>query len=227
MINISNGRSIIPLLVLAIFAIGRSRGQDEYGTESLFVKSNWRLVRDDSLKVVQNPKTRSLDTVLFDKYLTADDSTEPGYYYEESSRVISVAGHFLSYDLSYSGSGGMHPVGGGYYRTIDLRTGKEVSLETLFDPDEILTALLRDTNITKYSTRLPSVNLRDFIASLDGDCAIQFIDMLSSFAIKSITQTVVVVEFGLTHGCEVMRGNFTLFTIRLPVRAMFPGFYDE
>jgi tetratricopeptide (TPR) repeat protein len=60
-------------------------------------------------------------------------------------------------------------------------------------------------------------NLKQLIPELDGGCAIDFTYLLESFAFKSINNNNVVVEFGLTHGCEVEKGTFTVIDIELPV----------
>jgi hypothetical protein len=186
------------------------------------IKSDYTLVQTDSLIVVRNNLTNEIDTVLVDEYESSVESeSEEGlsesYSFSSKHEVVFLVGPYLSYDYSYEGSGGAHPAYGSFYRTIDIPTKRQVSLDSLFAPDVIFHALLNDTIIVRSMTNKSPQNLYELISSLDGECAIDFSGLLISFAIISVDSRNVDIEFGLTHGCEVARGNFTTITIHLPV----------
>jgi hypothetical protein len=195
-------------------------------TLSKRVKSDYTLIRIDSIVAVSNNITREIDTMFVNENESGIDSTqEEGslsseYFFNSTHDVISLVGPYLSYEYSYDGSGGAHPIYGSYYRTVYIPTKKEVSLDSLFAPDVVFQALLNDSLIVHSLTNKNPKDLYELTSSLEGECEISFSDLLISFAIKSIDPKKVEVEFGLTHGCEVMRGNFTTITIILPISSV-------
>jgi tetratricopeptide (TPR) repeat protein len=87
----------------------------------------------------------------------------------------------------------------------------------IFPEQEVFKALMKDSLIQESLKGNKPVNLKQLVPELDGDCAIDFTYLLESFAFKSINNDSVVVEFGLTHGCEVAKGTFTIIDITLPI----------
>jgi len=190
------------------------------------VITDYTLIRIDSIVAVRNNITQEIDTLLINENDSGVDSTvEAGslsseYFFNTRHDVIYLIGPYLSYEYSYNGSGGAHPIYGSYYRTLYIPTKKEVSLDSLFEPDVIFRTLLKDSLIIRSMANKNPEDLYELISSLEGGCEISYSDLLISFAIKSVDSKKAEVEFGLTHGCEAMRGNFTTITINLPVSSV-------
>jgi hypothetical protein len=182
----------------------------------------WEIVRDDSIVTVRKIGDNKIDTVLIstneDKsnYLNDEDYSDY-YYFIDSYYNLSLIGPYLSYEYSYEGSGGAHPIYGSFYRTLNLLNKLEVSLDELFDKEILLSVLLNDSLIQAHLVNDNPKTLNELEESLIGGCEISFYEFLKSFSIKAIHQNKVEIEFGLTHGCEALRGNFTSFTIILPI----------
>jgi hypothetical protein len=233
------------LILLMIYGCNKPKNENENtasqidsvvtGKDSIITtgKSGYTLLQTDSVVVVKNNLTQEIDTIFVNQHESGVDSTydkdELSYenYFNSTYEVISLVGHYLSYEYSYEGSGGAHPIYGAYYRTIDIPTKEEVCLDSLFDSDVIYHALLQDSLIVRSMTNRNSKNLQELVSSLEGGCEISFYDLLKSFAIKSINSRKVEIEFGLTHGCEVMRGNFTTMTINLPVSLLLSQYLSK
>lgn len=67
-----------------------------------------------------------------------------------SLEVISVVGRYLSFNsVGDFDCGGAHPVGSMSSRTIDLHTGKDVTLTELFPERELVKTLVRDPYVRK------------------------------------------------------------------------------
>lgn len=239
---------------IAIYGCNKPKAQNENNTfhidsiashaDTLVeqVKSDYTIVQTDSIVAVRNNLTLEIDTLLInenegndgsnDEDISSTDSTHEDdlssfYFFNTRHDVILLVGPYLSYEYSYNGSGGAHPIYGAYYRTIYIPSKKEVSLDSLFNPDVIFKALLKDSLIVHSMTNKTPEDLYELTSSLEGGCEIDFSELLISFAIKSIDSKKVEVEFGLTHGCEVMRGNFTTITINLPVSSVLKEYCNN
>lgn len=110
----------------------------------------------------------------------------------------------------------MHPIYGQRYTSIDLDRGEEADITQLFDEGDIFEALRRELVITKYLRGEPG-NLEELFDLLDHPCEISFSNLGAAFRLKAIRDETTVVEFGLGHGCEVLRGNFTTLEVELPI----------
>ena len=181
----------------------------------------WKIVRADSVILVQKHGSDAVDTIFVAENDSKanhqdEDDYDDDYYFDDTYHPLSLTGPYLSYRYSYEGSGGAHPIYGSWYRTIDLENRQEVSLDQIFDQRVILSVLLKDTLIQSHTTNLHPGTLAQLVESLDGGCEMSFFRFLKSFSIRSVNRDEVMIEFGLTHGCEVMRGNFTSFVITLP-----------
>ena len=182
----------------------------------------WEILRQDSIIVVRKIGDMKIDTVFISKNESKadyqnDDDYPDYYYFIDSYNILSLVGPYLSYEYIYEGSGGAHPIYGSFYRTLNLSNKLEVSLDELFDKEILLSVLLKDSLIQAHLKNKTPKTLKELEESLDGGCEISFYNFLKSFSIKAIQSDKVEVEFGLTHGCEVMRGNFTSFSILLPL----------
>jgi len=182
------------------------------------IYKSWEVLWNDSIAIRNDLNTFQRDTIYcnISEYDDSDTNSFP-YYYEESNQILSIVGPYLSYEYSYNGSGGAHPIYGSCYATYNIETKDEVSLDNIFNPNDIYTALLADSTIIKYLKKKEPNNLQDLLQNLDGDCEVNFYSILNNFAFVNVDEDKVLIEFGLTHGCEVLRGNFTVIQIILPI----------
>jgi hypothetical protein len=139
------------------------------------------------------------------------------WFYRSSHHLLSAAANAISFTEGYEGSGGMHPIYGLRYSTIDLETGDSADITQLFDEDDVVRALRRDPLIMKYLGGAEPTGLEELVTALEVPCEIDFSDLRSAFRIAAIGRDTAVVQFGLGHGCETMRGNFTTLDIELPI----------
>jgi hypothetical protein len=98
----------------------------------------------------------------------------------------------------------MHPIYGQRYNAIDLETGETADVTQLFEEADVVKALGTDPLI---------------VGALGTPCEIDFSDLPSAFRVKAIHGERAVVEFGLGHGCETMRGTFTTLEIEVSIPA--------
>lgn len=140
-----------------------------------------------------------------------------GWFYRSTHRVLSTLGNVVSFTDGYEGSGGMHPILGQRYATIDLNTREPADITQLFDEGDVVTALRRDPIIVKHLRGAAPRDLEELVPALGMPCEINFYYLPSAFRVKSIGGTTAVVEFGLGHGCEVLRGTFTTIEIEVPI----------
>jgi hypothetical protein len=211
-------RHTLFLILLSIALPALMLAQDEEFVNPVCVSSHWKLIQNDSIKILQDSLSHRIDTVLVDSY---DEQDHEAYH------VVSIVGSLLSYDFDYAMFGGAHPTGGRWYRTIDVNTKEEISLEDLFSSTAILAAITRDTNFTKHTIIKNPKDIHEFVSSLVGACEVDFSKLLVSYAIKSIDHDVVLIEFGLNHGCELMPEKFTTIDVVLPKSAMLYDFITD
>jgi hypothetical protein len=98
-------------------------------------------------------------------------------------------------------------------------------LDQLFPQKDIFKALLFDTLIQNHLTKKDPERLNELIDNLEGGCEIYFKDILKSFCFAESDSDSVEVRFGLRYGCEVMRENFTLLTIKLEIPSKIKSFF--
>jgi hypothetical protein len=162
-----------------------------------------------------NDTTQTVDTLFVNESVPETDTSI--YFFDENYKLLSIVGPYVSLSYSYNGSGGVHPICGTCYETYVPGSSDRVSLADLFDEDDIQHALLADTLIQSHLTKKAPKDLNDLVNNLDGGCEMDLGDILTSFAVGAIDSDSVTINFGITHGCELMRGNFTELTIRLPI----------
>lgn len=150
---------------------------------------------------------------------------------DESYRVLSIVGALVSFENVFGGDcGGAHPQEFSAWTAVDAARGAQpVSLATLFPEGAILRALLADRLVKKalQGQRVPESldALLKALAWMKGGgepegCAYTFgEDLLQHFAFHHVEGGQVAVRIGLSHGCEVMRGNLTQIGILLPIPA--------
>jgi hypothetical protein len=205
------------------------------------IKSDYEIQQHDSIVTVLNKITNKISTVLMNEHETEEESAQPEdstdsasseeyhpvFYFNSENQIKLLIGPYLSYKYSYDGSGGVHPINGSYHRTINVETKKEVPLDSLFDSIVIFDALLKDSIITNSLTNKNPKDLTELVSSLDGGCEISFHDFLKSYEIISANLNSVAIEFGLTHGCEAARGNFTTIEVVLPISSKLKKYIVE
>jgi tetratricopeptide (TPR) repeat protein len=97
----------------------------------------------------------------------------------------------------------------------------------IFQEKDVFNALMKDSIILAHLPKFKPKNLKELSDSLDGECEMDFSYLLESFAIRSIRHDTAVILFGLTHGCEVEKGNFTIIEIELPIPNISKKMFEE
>jgi hypothetical protein len=145
------------------------------------------------------------------------DQLPEGGYFRSTHRILSTVGNVVSFTEIYDGSGGAHPIAGERYATLDLATREPADIAQLFDEAKVVTALARHPVIVKHLRGAKPKGLDEMVAALGSPCEMYFHPLRSAFRVKKVRGARAVIEFGLGHGCEVMRGNFTAIEIELPI----------
>lgn len=144
---------------------------------------------------------------------------------EASIRVLSVVGALVSVHESESGycEGAAHPYAVQTFRALDMRRQAErAKLTDWFPKAEVYKALMGDRIVQKALGGQKPKTLDALLKALDGyqsdDCAYGFSDdLLTRFAFHHLKGKQVAVRLGLTHGCEVNRGQLTQLGLYLPI----------
>ena len=184
------------------------------GDSAVTTSTGWRIVAAHGMGAA----ARSGRAVV----LFADEETTPEGHPEPQgswNRILSAAGSIVSIENSFYYEGGAHPSYGTSWGTIDLETGESGNLAAIFPEDEILAALRADLVVREaYRGGQESRSLLELIDNLDGGCEMWFSrEMLAGFAFHHVRDNRVAVRIGLTHGCELMRGNFTQLGVYLDI----------
>lgn len=149
-----------------------------------------------------------------------------------SAEVLSWVGPIVSISESGGGycEGAAHPFQYTNWEAWQI-VGKEkqkVSITNIFPEKLVLAALVEDTVVQKYrQSKTEPSTLAELEADLDGQCTVSFRQLGSTFAFHHIKKDQVAVRLGLTHGCEVERGNFTELGIYLPIDSMLDSALKE
>ncbi|MEZ0375265.1 MAG: hypothetical protein ACAI44_39625 [Candidatus Sericytochromatia bacterium] len=147
---------------------------------------------------------------------------------ERSLKPLSLAGPYLSLlqEEYWNCEGTAHPGAYSSFRTLDLRSGKPLQLTQLFAEAAVLKALLAEPVIArtlKAAGRSKPASARALVEELlklNDRCEYAFdAEMLSHFAFHHLQGKQVAVRIGLSHGCEVARGNLTQLGFYLPIPA--------
>ena len=176
----------------------------------------WEVSWDDSMGVATRGEWGANRVVLYGdpQLLDCEDEVLRG-------RVLSIVGALVSFETSHSSycNGGAHPSAITRFQTIDLRTGQEVDIRLLV-PDSVLVAALKQKKVIREALKQPPPDLYSIIERGDGGCEIGFRDLGTSFAFHHRKGDQIAVKFGLSHGCEVMRGRLTQVGVYLPIPAI-------
>ena len=193
-----------------------------------FNSGGWELDWYEGMLVGTVPDSIPLDTI-YKTYESVTYSVEDPSQLDTSENhfsaeyhTLSIIGDVVSYEMSYEGDGGVHPIGGTSYETIELgekiEYGSGVDLTDYFAESDIFRAVLADSTITKYLPKNFRPNgLDDLIKHLNGGCDVDFSNFLKHWVIYDCTDDSAEIVFGFTFGCEVERENFTSIEITLPI----------
>jgi hypothetical protein len=192
---------------------------DTFGVVNSYgVKSRWQIFQNGYVTIARDIFLHTQDTLFIAEHShdTLDGTSEENEF-EENYDVRFLFGPYLSYAYGYSGTGGAHPTYGSWYRTIGLYDKQAVPLDDIFPPADIFAALMKDTVIVAHLTNKDPRDLHELTSSLDGGCEMEFDSLLTRYVFTGASKTTVGITFGLTHGCEALRGNFTEISIILPM----------
>lgn len=192
------------------------------------VNSGWQVIWDAESARMIHVETGKEVEIYRDKNIEAEDMVEG-----ESGMMLSVVGPVLSWSASWYFEGGAHPSYGTAYRTIDLskldpagdKDGtvrlQEANLAELFGKEAVFRQLAADPHVRaaikgefseiggeKHAT--PN-SLDELLEAADGGCRAYMGDrLIKDFAfLYRAGRRTAAVQIGLSHGCEVMRGEFT------------------
>ena len=180
---------------------------------------HWQVYKTNGNIMAANSLTGKVKTVF-------SDTEKP----RESSRydIASLVGPLLSVKASLYWEGGAHPGQLIRLETVNLETGKSpVLLTDLFSETTILDALLKDRVVEKSLAGRKPKTIKELIRMADGGCEIGFHLLNESFSFHHIQGDRVAVRIGLSHGCEVMRGNYTELSITLPIPSELSAFLED
>jgi len=150
--------------------------------------------------------------VLFEDEAVED--SEEGTFHQ----LLSHFGPYVSYSQEWYYEGGAHPSYGKTYNAVSVSEAvEEADLRDLF-AEETIYAALQQTELVRQ-TPLTHTTLSQLIDGLATtyECEMSFDTFFSSFYVKAVEGEAAEVVVGLTHGCEVERGNFTTFTLKMGV----------
>lgn len=141
-----------------------------------------------------------------------------------TARMRSLVGNLLAFEQTSAGyvEGAAHPWADTTLQTVDVKSGKPVSLRDLYDAATIYQALMKDPAVRKA---LGSERPKDLEALLEcladrgsDDGMYTFSrDMLDHFALHHVEGKQVAVRVALPYGTEAARGTLTELGLLLPV----------
>lgn len=168
--------------------------------------------------------------------LTSMGDEEMACEAERTFKVQSWVGPVLSFQENnyWNCVATAHPGAYTVYQTLNLSTGKAMSLTDIFADRDLLKALLADGIVKKYipKNHPPFASSQDLINYVSkngtGECAYTFSeDNLSRFALHHVKGNQVAVRMGLTHGCEAARGMLTELGLYLPIPAAWKVYIEN
>lgn len=139
---------------------------------------------------------------------------------ESTAKVLSVVGNCVSVKIDWYADGGAHPSYGKCFRTFNIVEGRQASLLDYFSEEELFKALMGDTVVQNILKGTHVQNLNELLEQADGGCKYFFgKHVLENFAFHHINGNKVAVRIGLSHGCEIERGNFGQLGLYLSIPA--------
>ena len=163
-----------------------------------------------ALSVTHQPSGRT--HLVFEDEIVED--SEEGTFHQ----LLSCFGPYVSYSMEWYYEGGAHPSYGTTYNAVTVgETVEEADLRRLFS-EEAIYAALQQTDLVQQ-TPLAHSTLTELIDGLTTtyECEMSFEGFFSSFFVERVVDGAAEVVVGLTHGCEVQRGNFTTLMLKMDV----------
>ena len=154
----------------------------------------------------------------------AVEESEEGTFHH----LLSRFGSYVSYSMEWYYEGGAHPSYGTTYHAVTVGEALEkADLRHLFSEEAIYVALQQTTLVQQ--TTLAHSTLTELIDGLAAtyECEMSFEGFFSSFFVKAVDGNAAEVVVGLTHGCEVERGNFTTLTLKMNIAEDKKGMFAD
>ena len=173
-----------------------------------------------TVSVTHRPTGRT--HLLFEDEVIED--SEEGTFHQ----VLSRFGPYVSYSMEWYYEGGAHPSYGATYNAVVVgETVEEADLRHLFSEEAIYAALQQIDFVQQAEfSHSTLTELLDGLAAAY-ECEMSFDDFFSSFFVEAVRGDTAVVIVGLTHGCEVQRGNFTTLTLRMNTAEDKKALFDD
>ena len=159
---------------------------------------------------------------------------------QTTNQMLSVVGTIISYANSWYSEGGAHPSYGTIWSAVNLDPNKSASLADLFGEEAVFSRLMHDVNIqsalngvytdTGDQQHPTPKNLGELLRLVDGGCNMSMgVGMLEEYYFRyRLGGKVAVVQIGLSHGCEVNRGDFTeLAMLYFPIPDALMADFDK
>ena len=173
---------------------------------------DWEITWGGGAASVRNLKTGE-KKVLFESLVAKSEEDGQSTY-----EVLSVVGTIISYSNSWYFEGGAHPSYGTTWSSVDLES-PSTNLVALFGEQPVYERLMREPLVqsaiagvlAERDAQPMPTNWKELVERADGGCFASMGDSLLTdyhFAYR-LGGTLVAVQIGLTHGCEVNRGSFT------------------
>ncbi len=162
-----------------------------------------------------NPDTAKVGKITLYQTIKAS----PECTIDSAHELQSVVGPIISFlgDFGADCEGAAHPSAATRFVVFDARTGKELPITTWFNEATILAALKADPIVAKTIKGMQINSLSDLAKKAATECEFSYFGLENSYAFHHLKGNQVAIRFGLSHGCEVMRGNFTQLGIYLPI----------
>jgi hypothetical protein len=209
------------LLVILFLAIALPTWA-QVKVEPVVIRSGEWIITADAKAAVARREGQKETVVLFRE--KRDNQNREGEFYN----LLSVVGGVVSYHHSFYYEGGAHPSYGSMFITADLDNNREpADIRKFFEEQLIVKALLEDSLIRVYMNGIVTDKLVVMLDNIDGDCAINFQPLPTAWSINTIGEGEAEICFGLPHGCEVMRGNFTTIKVKIPYRESVAADFEE
>ena len=217
----------IPLVVMAAAILLAPSGAARAEKTNSVINHGWRIVWDDASATARHVETGREIKIFQDE---KGETEEDGYI---DNTMLSVVGTVVSYSSEWYSEGGAHPSYGKSYSTVDLSKVDPAKTDAAGsrNPAADLSELLGKKTVFRQLARDPSVkasisgefseiggeagpepkSLGELLKVADGGCRARMGEnLLTDFAfLHRLGGRTAVVRIGLTHGCEVMRGEFT------------------
>jgi len=142
-------------------------------------------------------------------------------------RMLSLAGPLVSFEYTWTSTGGAHPDNGRTFQTVDLsRNAEKIALIDLFPENDILTKLLADSVICARSSDTVTT-LKELLENYR--CQGIPGDLLSSFAFHHLKGDSVAVRIGLDWSieCRYARSDPVQIGIYLPLKGILRDTLDN